>query len=196
MTSSPSVTELLSRWRGGERDAMDELIPLVYEDLRRIADRRLRAERPGHTLAPTDLVHEAYGRLVAADVPWMDRVHFFAVAARTMRRILVDHARARSRRKRGGDAVRVTLDEQTPQDGADPETLLAVHQALGRLEGLDERKAAVLELRFFGGLSYDEVGAALSISAATVERDLRFARAWLQRELTTGDAVDGQPRGG
>ncbi|REJ86124.1 MAG: RNA polymerase subunit sigma-70 [Acidobacteria bacterium] len=182
MTGQP-VTHLLERWREGDSRALDELMPVVYDELRRVAARRMRDERPGHTLAPTDLLHEAYGRLVQADIPWQDRAHFFAVAAGTMRRILVDHARGRAARKRGGDAVRVTLDDSLPLDAAEPETLLALHEALERLAELDQRKARVLELHLFAGLSYDETAAALDVSAATVDRDLRFARAWLQREL-------------
>ncbi|MCH9649479.1 MAG: sigma-70 family RNA polymerase sigma factor [Deltaproteobacteria bacterium] len=178
------VTELLDRWGTGDRDALEALIPLVYEELRAVARRRLRSERPGHTLSPTDLVHEAYGRLVEAEVPWQDRVHFFAVAAGTMRRVLVDHARSRTRNKRGGAALRVTLTESVPLEAGDPEAMLALHRALEKLEAKDSRKARVLELHFFAGLSYAETALALDISEATVDRDLRFARAWLQRELS------------
>lgn len=182
--TAPDVTQLLVRWRSGDHAALEELVPVVYDELRRVATRRLRAERPGHTLAPTDLVHEAYARLVDSDVAWQDRAHFFAVAAGTMRRILVDHARARSSQKRGGDAARVTLDDQLAIESDDPEKLLALHAAIERLGDFDARKAQVIELLFFGGLNYNETAEALGVSAATVDRDLRLAKAWLQRELS------------
>jgi len=179
----PDVTELLGRWKSGDQEALESLIPLVYDELRAVARRRLKAERFGHTLSPTDLVHEAYGRLVDSGVPWQDRVHFFAVAAGTMRRVLVDYARGRARQKRGGEIQRVTLTESEPLLAGDPETMLALHRALEKLGAKDPRKARVLELHFFSGLTYEEISLALGISDATVDRDLRFARAWLQKEL-------------
>jgi RNA polymerase sigma factor (TIGR02999 family) len=179
-----TVTQLLQEWRDGRREALDRLVPLVYDELRRRAGARLREERPGHTLAPTALVHEAYLRLVGADVDWQDRVHFFAVAARLMRQILVDHARTRNRVKRGSGARPVTLDEAvavTPA-AASP-ALVDLDDALADLARQDERKARVLELHLFAGLTYEEIGTALSLSPATVHRELRLARAWLEREL-------------
>ena len=187
----PAVTALLSRWRAGDEPALQQLIELVYGELRQVARRRLAAERAGHSLTPTELVHEAYARLVEADVPFQDRVHFFAVAASTMRRILVDRARSRMAQKRGGDARPVTYDDVVGLgDGApavqasDPEALLALHAAIDKLAARDERKAKLLELHFFAGLTYEESAEALGISAATVDRDMRFARAWLRKELT------------
>lgn len=180
------VTRLLSAWRAsGDERLLDELVPLVYDELRDLAARRLGGERPDHTLRATALVHEAYARLVDADVDFVDRAHFFALAATTMRRILVDHARARSRKKRGGDAHHVTLSEELAASPDRPEELVALDDALTRLAERDERKAKVVELHFFGGMTYAETAAALGISDATVDRDLRLAKAWLARELSS-----------
>jgi RNA polymerase sigma factor (TIGR02999 family) len=183
------VTRLLAEWRDEEQQgALDQLVPLVYDELRRLAASRLRAEPDGHTLQPTALVHEAYARLVQADVSYESRVHFFAVAAQMMRRILVDHARRVRSAKRGGGAAPVTLNEQVADDeGADPD-LLALDEALERLAQLEPRKAKVVELHYFGGLTYAETATALEISEATVDRDLRMARAWLATEM---GGVDG-----
>lgn len=184
------ITRLLREWHGGDERASDELMTLVYQDLRRIAGGYFRSERPGHTLQPTALVHEAYARLVRADVPWGGRVHFFAVAARTMRRILVDHARSRGSEKRGGSAVRVTLDEGLAP--GEPEAdLLALDEALGRLAELDERMSRVVELHFFGGMTYGETGEAVGVSEATVKRDLRTAKLWLRREMAKAELESG-----
>jgi RNA polymerase sigma factor (TIGR02999 family) len=160
-------------------------MPLVYEELRRVAHRRLAGERTGHTLQTTALVHEAYARMAEADLPMQNRAHFFALAARTMRRILVDYARARLADKRGGGAQAVPLDDLTVElaDGGEDAEILALHEALQALERQDERKARVIEAHIFGGLTYDETAAALGISPATVDRDLRLAKAWLAREL-------------
>lgn len=177
-----SVTELLASWRGGDERALDELMPMVYEELRRIAANRMRSERADHSLAPTDLVHEAYGRLVDADLAWQDRSHFFAMAATMMRRVLVDHARSRAAKKRGGDAVRVTLSDLVAA-GERPQHLLELDDALVALAKVDERKAKAVELHYFGGLEYREIATVLDVSEATVDRDLRFAKAWLAREL-------------
>lgn len=186
-SSSPQtdVTALLRRWSDGDHRALDRLMPLVYDELRGVAHRRLRGERTGHTFQTTDLVHEAYARLADADLRLTDRAHFFALAARTMRRILVDYARARAAEKRGGDAEPVRLDEISVDlaDAGDEAEILALHDALERLEAQDARKAQVIEAHIFGGLTYDETAEALGISAATVDRDLRMARAWLAREL-------------
>lgn len=175
------VTDLLRAWRGGDRDALDRLVPLVHEELHRLASGYMRGERPDHTLQTTALVNEAYLRLVDVEVDWTDRAHFFAVAATMMRRILVDHARALGRQKRAGQ--KVSLDEAvlvTPDASAD---MLAIDEALTRLAAHDERAARAIELHYFGGLTYDDMAAVLNISAATVHRDLRLARAWLYREL-------------
>jgi RNA polymerase sigma factor (TIGR02999 family) len=174
---------LLREWRAGSADALDRMIPLVYDELRRLARRRLRHERVDHTLQTTALLHEAYVRLAGADVDWEGRVHFLAVAAQTMRRILVDHARARGRGRRGGGAVRVTLDEglaAAPARGLD---VIALDEALGRLAEFDARKAQLVEVHYFGGLTYEEAALALDISPATVHRELRLARAWLYAQL-------------
>lgn len=162
---------------------MDQLVPLIYEELRDLAAQRLRAERPDHTLQATALVHEAYARLVDVEIDFDSRAHFFALAARTMRRILVDHARSRSREKRGGDQQRVTLGDDVIGVDTAPDQLLDLDEALNRLAEQDPRKARVVELHFFGGLTYAETAAALEISEATVDRDLRMAKAWLATEL-------------
>jgi len=159
------------------------MVPLVYDELRVIATRLMRGERADHTLQATALVHEAYARLVDAQVDWRDRSHFFAIAARQMRRILVDHAKARGRVKRGGGDRPLTLDEAVAVSGDSNENLVELDEALERLAELDERKAKVVELHYFGGLTYDEAAEVLGISPATVDRDLRFAKAWLYREL-------------
>jgi len=192
MESSPSsgtdVTVLLERWSDGDEGALDRLMPLVYDELRGVAHRRLRGERTGHTLQTADLVHEAYARMADADLDLKNRAHFFALAARTMRRILVDYARARMAEKRGGGARAVPLHELTvPVAERDTETetaeILALHAALEKLEVQDPRKARVIEAHIFGGLTYDETAEVLEISTATVARDLRMAKAWLAREL-------------
>ncbi len=177
------ITALLRSWRAGDARALDQLAPVVYDELRRLARRHMRGERGPHTLQATAVVHEAYLRLVEAEVSWQDRVHFFAVAARLMRRILVDHAKGRGRVKRGGGAHRATLDEAVlvaPERSAD---LLALDAALNDLAQHDARKVEIVELHYFGGLTYDEMAETTGLSAATVHRELRLAKAWLQREL-------------
>lgn len=178
-----SVTRLLQDWRGGDAAALDRLTPLVYDSLRQLAKRHMRGERADHTLQATAVVHEAYAQLVEMEVAWQDRAHFYALAARMMRRILVDYARSQRRAKRGGDRERVTLAESQLAAGAADLDLLALDDGLQRLAAFDERKAQVVELHFFAGLNYDETAAALGISPATVDRDLRLAKAWLYREL-------------
>lgn len=164
--------------------AFDRLVPIVYDELRRLAGAYLRRERADHTLQPTALAHEAWMRLVdATKVVWRDRAQFLAIAARTMRQILVDHARAHRAQKRGGDAVRVTLSDAPAGFGRPDLDLLAVDEALHALAELDERKARVVELRFFGGLTETEAAHALGVSQTTVENDWRFARAWLAGRL-------------
>lgn len=185
MDDSGRVLELLREWRQGDDQACDRLVPFVYGELRRLARGQLRREQAGHSLQPTALVHEAYLRLVNADVDWQDRTHFLSVAARVMRRILVEHARARRSRKRGGDEQRVTLTGPIAAPDADPVDVLVLDEAMARLQLFDARQAQIVELCYFGGLTYPEVGKALGISEATVHRDLRHARAWLRRELTS-----------
>lgn len=178
----PEVTRLLHSWRGGNADALDRLLPALYDEMRRMARAHLRRERPDHTLGTSGLVHEAFLRLVDADgVDWQDRAHFLAVASRTMRRVLVDWAKARNAVKRGGGAAHVTLEEGLLSD-AEAGTVLDLDDALDRLARVAERPAQAAEMRYFGGLSNDETAAALDVSVATVERDLRFARAWLAKE--------------
>jgi RNA polymerase sigma factor (TIGR02999 family) len=184
MTETQTVTQLLRAWRGGDREALDRLMPLVYEELHRLASRSMRGERSDHTLQTTALVHEAYLRLAGAEVEWRDRVHFFATAARVMRRILVDHAKAKRRRKRGGGAKKVSLDQVALVGPEPPQDLLALDEALSRLEARDERKCRVVECRFFAGMTHEETAAALGVSPATVDRELRMAKAWLSRELS------------
>ncbi len=179
-----AVTQLLLSWRDGNKSALDELLPLVYAELRRLADSQLRNERPGHTLQSTALVHEAYLRLVGQkDAQWQNRAHFFAVAARVIRRILVDHARARSAAKRGLGVAKLSLDEALLVEDKREWELVALDDALNRLAELDEQQSRVVELRFFTGLSVVETAEALGISAATVKRDWATARAWLMREV-------------
>jgi RNA polymerase sigma-70 factor, ECF subfamily len=179
------VTGLLHAWGAGDGAALDALLPAVYDELRRQARRALRRERVGHTLQPTALVHEAYLRLVdQTHAQWESRSQFLAVAAQAMRRILVDHARTRGRAKRGGGATPVTLaDADAPAESASGVDALALDEALTRFAVLDPRKARLVELRFFAGLSIPEAAAALDISEATAGREWAVARAWLRREL-------------
>ncbi len=176
------VTRLLLQWRDGDPQALEQLTPVVYNELRRLARRYMRGERKGHLLQTTALVHEAYLRLVGLDLKWSGRVHFFAVAARMMRRVLVDYAREHGASKRGGGVREVAFDENWIAAAPDHD-LLALDQALLRLARFDERKSQVVELRFFGGLTIDEAAEVLGVSHATVERDLKMAKAWLGREL-------------
>lgn len=179
----PDVTALLRAWSEGDRGALDRLLPAVYQELHRQAQRAMRAQPPGHTLQTTALVHEAYLRLVSRDGPeWNGRAHFFGVAARAMRSVLVDHARARGAAKRGGGGQQVTLTnlEDTEGRGMD---VLELDGALERLAGLDPRKGRLVELRYFAGLSIEEAAGTLGISPATAKREWRLARAWLRREL-------------
>lgn len=181
--SELSATELLLEWRAGEQGALELLIPKVYDELRRIALGNLEGERPEQTLSATDLVHEAFLRLVAVDVSWQDRAHFLAVAARVMRRILVDRSRSKARQKRGGGARRVPLDQAQPPSLEPSSELLDLDRALSDLARLDARKAKVVELVYFGGLTYEEVALVVGVSRATTHRDLRLAEAWLYDRL-------------
>jgi RNA polymerase sigma factor (TIGR02999 family) len=185
-----SVTELLRAWRAGEREALDRLVPLVYRELRRMAQREMNRERPGQTLEATGLVHEVFVRLVDVDVSWQDRAHFLAVAARMMRRILISRSRDKARAKRGGGRPILSLDELA-RAGVDPASprrspdVLELDRALRELEEVDPLKAQVTELVYFGGLTYDEAAEALAISRATAHRHLRFAKAWLHARLAS-----------
>lgn len=177
------VTRLLQQWRGGNQQALDELMPIVYDELRRLAKRCLYSERPGHTLRATALVNEAYIRLLDADIGWQDRAHFYAVAARVLRRILVEYARGHSRQKRGGGEEMVPLDEAVLVGPQAASMVLDLDEALQRLAAVDARKSEIIQLLFFGGLTYEETAAVLDISPATVHRELKLAKAWLHREL-------------
>jgi RNA polymerase sigma-70 factor, ECF subfamily len=182
---SPPVTALLQAWSAGDRTALDRLVPLVHAELRRLARRYMRRERAGHTLQTTALIHEAYIRLVGAQgVNWENRAHFFGISARVMRQVLVDFARERGYRKRGGGHQRVPLDEALLVADSPDQDVLAIHEALLELAEVDARKSQVIELRFFGGLSIQEAGVVLGVSPETVKRDCRLAKAWLLRWLT------------
>lgn len=188
MAENPTeITTLLLAHAAGDSAALERLLPRVYDELRRMARQRLRHERTDHTLSATDLVHEAFLKLVGLDqVDWQNRAHFFAIASRAMRNVLVDHAVRRSAAKRGGGEGAITLDDQPAGSELPLEDLIALSDALDRLERLEERQARVVECRFFGGLSLEETAEALHVSPATVSRDWTFARAWLHRELSGG----------
>jgi len=182
--SSLQVTELLVAWGRGDQSALERLIPLVHQELRRVARRLMGGERRGHTLQTTALVNEAYLRLVdLSQVRWQDRTHFLAMSARLMRRILVEHARSRQSLKRGGGAEKVSLDEAPDVAQERAVDLVALDDALHVLEAVDARKSQVVEMRFFGGLSVEETAEALQVSLDTVKRDWRLAKVWLLREL-------------
>jgi len=188
MSSDPDITQLLKDWSDGDGQAPAQLMPLVYQELRRLADHYMSHERVGHTLQPTALVNEAYLRLIdQTRVNWQNRAHFFGIAAQLMRRILLDHARAHHAEKRGGVAKRLSLDEAAilPEERASD--LIALDEALEELAKFDERKSRIVELRFFGGLGVDETAEVLGIHRATVLRDWSVAKAWLHRELSKGD---------
>lgn len=180
-----TVTELLHAWSDGDKAALNQLVPVVYEELRRQASRYLRREAGSHTLQTTALVNEAYLRLVdQKNIRWQNRAQFFGIAAQLMRRILVDHARAKHRGKRGGWDVRVTLDEAVAIAANQEIDLIALDAALDRLAQIDEQQSKVVEMRFFSGLNVEETAEALSVSPATVKRDWNVAKAWLYREIT------------
>ncbi len=186
---TPDITRLLVDWSEGRRDALDQLMPAIYQELHRIAGSYLRRERLEHTLQPTALIHEAYLRLVGPNVPsFRSRTHFYGVAAHVMRQILVEHARARGAAKRGGGGRRLSLDDVTLFSEERTADLVALDDALTVLGAFDERKSKVIEMRFFGGLSLDEVANALGVSVATITRELRLAQAWLQRELRRAES--------
>jgi RNA polymerase sigma factor (TIGR02999 family) len=182
--SSP-VTQLLVRWRGGDREALEELMPLVYEELRRLAHHYLRKERADHTLQSTALVHEAYLRLAGQNAPqWQNRAHFFGIAAHIMRQILVEYARGRNTDKRGGNAVTLTLDDAVAISQGMNTDVVALDKALTELSDLDAQQGRIVELRFFAGLTIEDTSEVLGISPATVKRDWVTARAWLFRAMT------------
>lgn len=184
MANPKEITRLLAEWSKGNESALDELLPLVYNELRRLASSFMRHERSNHTLQTTALVHEAYLRLVQPrNVVWETRTHFFAVAAQVMRHILVDHARSVQRAKRGGGTPAVPLSDVAVVSKKRAEEVLAVNTALDNLTAIDPRKGRVFELRYFGGMSVDEAAEALKVSPATVARDWRMAKAWLRREI-------------
>ena len=184
------VTDLLLAWSHGDRGALKKLFPIVYRELQRLARRCMQGERPGHVLQTTALVHEAYLRLIGARLPWKDRNHFFAIAARLMRRVLVEMAREQNALKRGGGAFTMQLDNDP--EGAQPAAeVLELHEALNRMRRVHPRESRVLELRFFGGLKIAETARILGVATTTVERDQRFARAWLARELNRRSSGEG-----
>jgi RNA polymerase sigma factor (TIGR02999 family) len=194
-----AVTRLLSAWQSGDARALERLTPLIYEELRNRARRYMRRERAGHTLQATAVVHEAFVKLVEMNVSWQDRAHFFAVAARQMRRILVDHAKARFRVKRGGNTTTGSLDEF---DGLEVETgpitsgridVLEIDEALQRLASKNSRLADIVELHYFGGLTYQELSETLKISEATVDRDLRLAKAWILKQIRPHRTIESEP---
>lgn len=181
---SHHVTKLLKDWSAGDQSAPDKLMPLVYEELRRLAHQYMRREKPGHTLQTSALVHEAYVRLVdQSEIQWESRAHFFGIAARLMRQILVDQARRRNFAKRGGGAIRVSLNEAAAVAQEQSASVVALDDALNNLEKVDPRKSRIIELRFFGGMSIEETAEALRVSPGTVMRDWTFARAWLRKEM-------------
>ncbi|TDR48803.1 RNA polymerase ECF family sigma subunit [Tahibacter aquaticus] len=185
MSDVGDVTEMLQAWRGGDRRALERLMPRLYDTLREMASVRLRREGTQQTLEPTALVHEALVRLLGADTDWQNRAHFLALAAMHMRSVLVDQARARLSAKRGGDVVLVTLSHAESAEGQRIELdLLALDQALSQLHNEDERIARVVEMSYFAGMEREEIAAVVGISVPTVDRDLRFARAWLNRVLS------------
>lgn len=185
MTPPNEITQLLRKWSEGDRAALDQLMPVVYQELRKLANAYLRDEKPGHTLQPTALINEAYLRLVGQNFPeWQSRKHFYGVAAQLMRQVLVEHARARSAAKRGGGGQKLSLDEAINYSQEQASDLVALDDALTALARFDERKARVVELRYFGGFSVEEVADALGVSVATVGREMRMAQAWLHREMS------------
>lgn len=187
MNASGEITQLLNRWTNGDEQAMDTLSPLIYEELHRIAQRAFSGERSAHTLQATAVVNEAFEKLLGADVSWQDRGHFYALAARMMRRLLIDHATARAAGKRGAGLVNLTLDENLVQAEQADEQLLDLNEALTALGKIDERKLKLIELQYFAGLTFEEMASATELSTSTLDRELRLARAWLKDWLDTQD---------
>jgi RNA polymerase sigma factor (TIGR02999 family) len=183
MVDKNDITKMLTDWRAGDSHSLDKLMPMVHDNLRQLANNYMRKERTNHTLQATALVNEAYIKLCGSDISWQNRAHFIAIAAKSMRQILIDHAKTKRRQKRGGDAIQITLyEERIPAGQAEPD-ILDIEEALLDLAKLDKRKAEIMELNIYGGLSYDEIAEVLAISSATVDRELRFSRAWLHRAL-------------
>ena len=183
-SSNRSVSQLLAAWSDGDQTALDQLTPLVYDELHRVARRYMRRESPAHTLQTSALVNEAYLRLVdQKNIRWQNRSHFFGIAAKLMRRILVDHARAHARAKRGGEAQKLSLDEKAGMSKEQVVDLVAIDEALSKLAEFDPHKSRIVEMKFFGGLSTDEIAECLNVSSRTIEREWRKAKAWLKREL-------------
>jgi len=182
-TAPNTLTQLLLASSHGDQKALDAVMPVVYDELRRLARSYMRRERPGHTLQTTVLVHEAYLRLLGQDANWVNRAHFFGIAAKMMRRILIDHAKSHGRAKRGGGAVKVTLEEPALFSKTPDMDLVAVDDALRRLEIVDQQRAQIVELKFFGGLSVEEISHVMDLSTATINRQWAGARAWLYHEL-------------
>jgi RNA polymerase sigma factor (TIGR02999 family) len=190
--TAEEITGLLTTWRGGNHAALDRLLPLIQQELHRIARHHLAHERQGHSMQPSSLIQEAFLRLLPGrDVEWRDRSHFFAAASTVMRHVLVDHARKRRRLKRGKAAVHIPIDEAVVLSPDQMEELVAIDLALQRLAAFDERKSKVLEMRLFGGLSIEETAEALKVAPNTVLRDWSFARAWLRQELNPGGSDSG-----
>jgi RNA polymerase sigma factor (TIGR02999 family) len=189
LRTNHDVTQLLKKWTAGDEKALEKLAPMVYRELHRVAQRCMAGQRPGHPLQTTELVNEAYLRLVdCAQMNWQDRAHFFAMSAQLMRRILIDFARSRGYQKRGGGVLPLSLDD-APTVGIEPDkNLIALDDALKELAAVDSRKSKVVELRFFGGLSIKETAEVLKVSVETVVRDLRLAKVWLVRELSEGNS--------
>lgn len=184
MIDSNQITQLLLDWSKGNETALDELLPIVYGELRQMAKRQMRKQPAGHTLQTTELIHEAYLKLAGKDEQkWKNRAHFFGVAAKAMRHILVDYARSKSREKRGGRQDKVTLTENLNSSKERSEDIVALDDALKKLSEIEERKSQVVELKYFGGMTFDEVARVLNISKKTAQRDWRFARMWLLREI-------------
>ena len=190
MTPDPPITVLVHEYANGDKGALDRLLPLVYAELRRIAQKHLRDERPGHTLQPTALVHEMYARLSVQSAPDVrDRIHFLSVAAGVMRQILIDHARTKYAQKRGGRQEKLSIDEARDACMEKPAIMVRIDDAMNELARHDPRKARLIEMRFFGGLTAEESAAALDLPVYVVRRDLRVAQAWLQRELDHDSGV-------
>ena len=186
MQTQPNITQVLERWSNGEQSALDELVPLIYKELRRLAGNYIRRERHSHTLQPTALINEVFLRLIdQQNIKWQSRAHFFGIAARLMRRILVDHARVHQAAKRGGDQYSVSLSKADRVASQSSVNLLTLNLTLERLEEFDPQQSRIVELRFFGGLTIAETAAVLSVSHATIEREWKMARAWLRHELET-----------
>lgn len=194
-TLSPQeVTQLLAAWGNGDKSALDKLYPLVHDELRRIAGRQMKHERAGHTLQATALVNEAYVRLAGQDrFEWHNRAHFFAVCAQVMRHVLIDHARAHARDKRGGGAIQVSLNEAALIAGQPAEHFVALDEALRFLEDVDPQKSKIVELRYFGGLNIEQTAEVLNISPRTVRREWQRAKAWLYRLMTEGTTDETRP---